>query len=181
MRTGAFFKNHLPSLIKAKEDHQPPSRVVHCCTLSLFHLGSEIITEIQISIQRSSSGLLTTSRVSMQLLDDQICLQLLCQRRQGRTLHLGLRSRELCKAWPSSGCNPLWNEGKMTSAIARSITRVCDTTNSRHPPPAPRRELVMNIHIQYDGFYITYSAWWVLDGRTHTMGLRWYIHGKWTW
>ena len=32
-----------------------PSVVVHCCTLSLWHLGSEmIITEIQISIQRSS-------------------------------------------------------------------------------------------------------------------------------
>ena len=34
--------------------------IVHCCTLSLCHLGSEmIITEIQTSIQRSSSGLLT--------------------------------------------------------------------------------------------------------------------------
>ena len=36
--------------------------LVHCCTLSLCHLGSEmIITDIQISIQRSSSGLLTRS------------------------------------------------------------------------------------------------------------------------
>ena len=36
--------------------------VVHCCTLSHCHLGSEmIITEIQISIQRSSSGLLTSA------------------------------------------------------------------------------------------------------------------------
>ena len=34
--------------------------LVHCCTLSFCHLGSEmIITDIQISIQRSSSGLLT--------------------------------------------------------------------------------------------------------------------------
>ena len=35
------------------------TELVHCCTISLCHLGSEmIITEIQISIQRSSSGLL---------------------------------------------------------------------------------------------------------------------------
>ena len=27
--------------------------------------------------------------------------------------------------------HPLWNEGKVTSAIAQSVTQVCDTTNSR--------------------------------------------------
>ena len=36
------------------------STIVHCCPLSLWYLDAEmIITEIQISIQRSSSGLLT--------------------------------------------------------------------------------------------------------------------------
>ena len=40
--------------------------VEHCCTLSLCHLGSEmIITDIQISIQRSSSGLITTKQANL--------------------------------------------------------------------------------------------------------------------
>ena len=45
--------------------------LVHCCTLSLCHLGSEmIITDIHISIQRSSSGLLTSGDLNVPLTHD---------------------------------------------------------------------------------------------------------------
>ena len=53
------------------DDYQDGGDLVHCCTLSLCHLGSEmIITDIHISIQRSSSGLLTSSDLNVPLTHD---------------------------------------------------------------------------------------------------------------
>ena len=49
-----------PSILICRSKRAPKDQV-HCCTLSLCYLGAEMInTEIQIQIQRSSSGRLTT-------------------------------------------------------------------------------------------------------------------------
>ena len=56
------FTNGIPLLLISPNPEPKPKRVlVHCCPLSLWYLNAEmIIAEIQISIQRSSSGLLTS-------------------------------------------------------------------------------------------------------------------------
>ena len=67
----------------------------HCCSLSLCHLGSEmIITDIQISIQRSSSGQLTTSSLLLQLNG-----QLATHRRQPLAFHLRRPSSHSRHTW----------------------------------------------------------------------------------